>query len=482
MTTTQRVLRNASLLGASQVLTKSIVFVSYMILARLLGDLGFGEMSFGLSYGALFTVLASMGIETTVIRDIAQQRHPVQLLVSRAVTLRLLLTVIAFVIAIAGSFIFGYSSHLRIVIFLFGVAVMQDAYARLLFGVFRAQQQMQYEAVINLVNKGAVLAGLVLALALHAGIYAVGITYIAANSVLLLLAFIVLKRRFVVPTLRWDVPGWRSLLRESFPFATIVVLGTISFRIDTVMLEAMKGAVVVGWYGAPYRIIEMLGFIPDAVGSALMPAVASLYVNERWKVAGGVRQSIRFLVFIGIGLAAGGCMLSGELLGLALGPGFAPSAPAFQILVWAMVFIFVEFITITTMTAIHLQNQLILLSAVGVAVNVSLNFLLIPRYSLMGASVVTVITEALNAGLGLYFICRSLRERLVSRDLLVYVAAGGVACAVMYWLKAPAGWVAAGAAGAAVYAAAAFLLRGIRDEDVAVLKQFVKRRDGGVAK
>ena len=474
-TTTNLVLRNASLLLISQIATKSIAFINFLILTRLLGSFYFGELSFGLSYAGLFVVISYMGIDTIVTRDIAQKRRPGDTLVSNSLALRLVLSVMTLGAAVAGSFLFGYSAHLRIVMFLFAVVVLEDMYSRLPIAVFRAHQKMEYEAIVTLLEKLLIFGGLLAAFSLRAGVFAAGMVYIGANAAKIVLSLHLLKKHFERPSLAWDLRYWRSLVKESLPFATVFVLWSISYRIDAVMLEAMKGAAAVGWYSAPYRIIETLTFIPEAVGSALLPAVASLYANSRWKVAGGVRQSIRLLVFVGIGMAVGGCLLSKELLGIVLGGEFGPSVPAFQILVWSLLFIFLEFVTFASLAATRRQSKLMLISAIAVVLNVSLNLIFIPRYSLLAASAVTVITEATSVALALYFVRRALGEPVLSFDIVKYIIAGAGMGLAIAALK-PIGWVLAGVVGSSVYVMLSFLLRGIRDADIRMVRDFVARR------
>jgi O-antigen/teichoic acid export membrane protein len=118
---------------------------------------------------------------------------------------------------------------------------------------------------------------------------------------------------------------------------------------------------------------------------------------------------------------------------------------------------------------------MILISAIGVIVNVSLNLFLIPKYSLIGASIATVITEACNVTLGLYFIWRLLRESILSVDIFKYILAGITMGLAIIGLKSFS-WIVAGLLGSVIYVVAAFLLKGIRQEDMALVREFIARR------
>jgi O-antigen/teichoic acid export membrane protein len=102
---------------------------------------------------------------------------------------------------------------------------------------------------------------------------------------------------------------------------------------------------------------------------------------------------------------------------LLYGASFGPSVAALQILIWAAAVMYVTMVLGTAFIAANLQRLNMKLTFIGVAVNVVLNVLLIPKYSYIGASFATIVTEASGLALSLVILGRcgyDLRFRTMS--------------------------------------------------------------------
>jgi O-antigen/teichoic acid export membrane protein len=463
------VIRNSFLLAASQFAGKALTFVSFILMARLLGELHFGEMSFALSYTGLFLVIGYMGLDTIVIRNLAQETVDPASFISDALSLRTVLTIVAFALTVASSVVLSYPAHLVVLVIVFGVASYFDQYSKLMFAVFRAHQNMRIEAMLTIAEKAMLLTGLVLCTVFSKGIIAVGVIYAAANGVKLVVALVLMRRNHRSVQFRYRPAAWGRLLKESFPFAAVFVFWSISYRIDQVMLEHLRGVGDVGLYGAAYRIIETLTFLPEAVGSALMPAVASTVLLVGDRALAGVRLSLRFLLFLSIGIATIGTFFADVIIPPLLGARFSASAPLFAVLVWSLVFIFAEFVTAGTLASAHAQRKLILITCVCMCFNIAANLVLIPAYGPYGAAVSTIATEALNIGMAVLFLRVILKASVLEWRLLAFPAAGA-GMALVFALLKPVHWTLALAAGLAVYPFLAWVFRGITSDDARIAR------------
>jgi O-antigen/teichoic acid export membrane protein len=86
---------------------------------------------------------------------------------------------------------------------------------------------------------------------------------------------------------------------------------------------------------------------------------------------------------------------------------FAAAAPVLAVHVWASVFVFLG----TAQTPWDLSQNLLKLSfyrtLAGAVANILLNFILIPRYSAMGAALATVVSYGISAVIGNAFNVRT---------------------------------------------------------------------------
>jgi O-antigen/teichoic acid export membrane protein len=75
-----------------------------------------------------------------------------------------------------------------------------------------------------------------------------------------------------------------------------------------------------------------------------------------------------------------------------------PSAPALSILIWSEIFIFYGLIHYEILISTDKQKIYLIFCSTGALANVILNFVLIPRYGIVGASVATLVSYILSAG------------------------------------------------------------------------------------
>lgn len=107
----------------------------------------------------------------------------------------------------------------------------------------------------------------------------------------------------------------------------------------------------------------------------------------------------------------------------------------------------------------------------GALVNLILNFVLIPKYSMLGASIATIVCEVITLGLILFY-SRRIVKAIPGIDLLKIFGASAGMGVVLYFL--PGNLLIKVFVGIFVYLGAMITLRGIHKEDLAWLKQIIK--------
>ena len=112
----------------------------------------------------------------------------------------------------------------------------------------------------------------------------------------------------------------------------------------------------------------------------------------------------------------------------------------------------------------------------GVIVNVSLNLALIPLYGYLAASAITVVTEAVIAVAGWFFVAR--RHRLPWVRLSWRVVVAGLVTGVVLLPLAQRSLLVSVPLGALVYVAALWLLRAVQPEELDLLLRGLRLRRG----
>jgi O-antigen/teichoic acid export membrane protein len=169
----------------------------------------------------------------------------------------------------------------------------------------------------------------------------------------------------------------------------------------------MKGDEVVGWYNAAYKIILGIVFIPTSLTAALYPPMSKLYNNDDDSLHSTFNKSFKYLTLIGIPIGVGVTLLAKEFIVILFGVDYMESVLPLQILIWSSVLIFMSQPFGNLLNCLNMQASVMKITGVAALVNVALNIFVIPKYSYIGASVVTVLTEFTSLLLFVFLIRRN---------------------------------------------------------------------------
>ncbi|TMF22183.1 MAG: hypothetical protein E6I36_07615, partial [Chloroflexi bacterium] len=274
-----------------------------------------------------------------------------------------------------------------------------------------------------------------------------------------------------IATIAWSFEP--ALLREWFfkglPFALTFVLTIIYFRIDQPLIDIFRGLREAGLYGAAYKPIESLLFVPITFLSVVFPVLSVYHRDRPSEMLYAINRFYKGLLLMGWPVSVGIFVLAGPLTPLLLGRDYLASEPALRVLALALGIAFVNNAFIGALNASDRQLSFSWAAGWSVVVNVVLNLILIPLYGYQGASWATVLTELTLGAVAWVLTARHIgRVAVVSLSWRI-ILAGLVMGVAIYPLSSVSGFEVAIPifAGAAVYAAAVLLLRALSADEIA---------------
>lgn len=204
-----------------------------------------------------------------------------------------------------------------------------------------------------------------------------------------------LSRRFIKFKLNFDINRWKNFLKESWPIGLSVIVTFIYFKADTLLLKAMKSNADVGIYGAAYKVLENITFFPGMIIGLMMPMFSYYIFKDRQKFQRLVNENFKLFTILIIPLIIIVMFFAENIIAIVAGPQFTASATVLRIVIFSLVFIFFGMLFGNILLVAKLQKQqLLALTAVAIF-NVSANLILIPKYSYLATSAVSVATEFL---------------------------------------------------------------------------------------
>jgi O-antigen/teichoic acid export membrane protein len=260
--------------------------------------------------------------------------------------------------------------------------------------------------------------------------------YALSYAVTCVYAYLIIGRRYFVPTVHIDPVLARRLLKMALPFAMVFFLNTVYFRIDVVILSVMRPLTEVGYYTAAYKFLDGLSFVPQTVMNAVFPTLSVVHLEAIASMRQAYTATIRLLAALAMPLAVLLGFGAAQFLSAPFIRVYPQSAPALQILALAIVFMFVNSTFIFGLGAMDRQMDSVVLSVMSIVVNVALNLILIPIFpratGYLGSSWATVITEVFLLVAGYWMVRRRLEHRLPwGRPLLPILVSGALMCGIM---------------------------------------------------
>jgi O-antigen/teichoic acid export membrane protein len=381
-----------------QLVSKGVTVVTSLaivsLLTRYLGQSGYGMYATALNYGNVAMVFVDLGFFLIVLREISGKPELKGSLVSNAFTIKLVLGVLVFAASYFLTFLLPYDATLRHAILVASLSFFVMSLSQIVITVLQADLEMHKSAIADVAGRLVNLGLVILAISYRLGISEVLLTSFVGNLVLLSVNWYWVTRKIRL-SLAFDFAVWKKLLHEALPMGIVLVLSTIYFRIDTLMLSTMKSLAEVGIYQAPYKVLEVILSFPTIFMSSVFPILVGKMALDLSGMRPLFRQAFDVLGVMSLPLIGGIMVFALPIMLFVAGPDFAASAPVLQILIWAVGGSFLNSVMIYSLIAAGHQKRLILPYLLTTAFNVTMNLLLIPRFSYIGAAYVTVATELL---------------------------------------------------------------------------------------
>ena len=467
---------NTALRALLEVSSKVLSLGVFALLARTVSAQAFGDYVAALAITAAAETLSTFGLQGMQTRDTARDHGLISSLPD-FMALRLVLAVgnmVALTAIVAAA---GASDRLVVLVVLFAATNAVTAVTGCALAVFQAYERMSLFTLASLPNR--LLSSLLAAAVLLAGGSVELVAVVGLGSAFLSVAagVVIVHRQFGMPQARVRPRGWPSVMRRALPMAAQEVVGEVVFRVDAVILTALTTTVVVGLYGASYRLTEATLFLAWSVGSAVLPMFSYLSKDSEPSLSRALEGVIKALMALMIPVAVVFFAFARPIVDLVYGlPEFSGSVGVLRWLAFAIVAYAIGNVTTTLVMVARPGRRAVATIAALAAGNIALNFILIPSYGARGAAAATLFTELAGAIAGLWLV-RPVTGRPRLRGVLGPLAAGAAMMAVALPLSGHL-FIGAPAAAVAYLAVLVAIESRVAPGDLDVVKGMLLRRRG----
>lgn len=390
----QRIIGNTGWLFADKIVRMGAGLLVGVWVARYLGPAQFGLFNYSLAFVALFSIIANLGLDSIVVRDLVHDPSRRDETLGTAFTLKLVVGAATFVLTLGAIWLLRPDeSTTRWLVGIIAAGTIFQAFDTVDFW-FQAQVRSKYTVYArNAAFLAATLIKVVLIL-LHAPLVAFAWAGLA-ETVFGAAGLVIVYRNtgFFLRSWRASLALATGLLRDSWPLMLSGVVVMVYIKIDQIMLGEMLGNHEVGVYSAAVRLTEVWYFIPMSITASVFPAIIQAKKSSEAEYYNRLNKLYLVMVWLSLAVAVPVTLFAGEIVQLVFGEQYRQAAGALSINCWAGLFIFSGLVSNHWYLLEKLNHLTLYRHILGAGANIGLNLVLIPRYGVNGAAAATLLTQ-----------------------------------------------------------------------------------------
>lgn len=387
--------RRFALLLLSQGVAAAGQFTAAVVVARTLGPADFGVWSYAVAYTSIFASIVDFGMSFVIVRDLARPTRDGARYIGNVIAIKGLLSLCALLLSASLLPLLGGDAERWPVLLLLSTQAVLVSFTTLIAAAAYARGHLLASGAVRSLQ-GLLLVGAAGGVALlGAGLLAFASAYAAVGLAGILVALTIASWRVgrIVP--RFEALFWRSYLRELLPIALAVMLTTVYYSADVLMLGMAGHEREVGWYSAGYRLIYGLLLVLVALNQAFLPDVARSLDAAGVHAPAPVIRYYRAVWTFALPVVLLGPLAAPAVMTTVYGAEYGGGASALQILLVAGGLAFLSSYFGSLLLVAGRQREYLLGVGLAAASNIALNAALIPLFSLHGAAISTVLSEGL---------------------------------------------------------------------------------------
>ncbi len=373
---------NFAWVAIGELIGRVFQFFYLKLLTTAIGTENFGVISFAQSNVSFFVLFATLGLDSYGIREIAKNKENASSLINSILTLRLLLSLLAYGVLFAYISISLQSEFVQIITLIIGLRIFAESLH--ISWVFQGLEDFKVSALRNTAMYFFSFAGIyaLVSSPSHTTLAVIILTSVMISVSLAQIIYYILKIDPVKVSINFA--RWKRILKQSTPIGISAFFFIVYNNSDIIMLGYLRSDEEVGLYAAASKLF-LIAILPAMLIQQIFYPKLSKFGKPKESIT-VLSKYIQILLSLATFISGLFYLYSKELILLQFHQSFLAAVPILEIMSLKIFFSFVVIILTTSLLAWSRQNLVMWAVGFSALVNVLLNYLLIPKYGTMGAA------------------------------------------------------------------------------------------------
>lgn len=374
----------------------TIIFplITFPYVSRVLHAENIGKINFGTSIVNYFSLLATLGVTTYAVRECSRVRNDKKRLgetVSQIMTINLCTMLFSFSLMAICLVCVPSLRNYRMLIVIQSMSILFTVIGTDWLNT--AMEDFRYITIRTFCFQGIAVVLMLLFVKEPEHYLRYAFITVLSTSGAYLLNILYRQKYCQVRIAR------RINLKRHFPpimlLFTMLLSQTLLNSMDVTMLGIIKGDYVVGLYSTAMRISNTVSQVVSSIAWVVMPQLSQAFAENNYKrINMLLHDAVAFTGIVGIPCFAGLNILAPEFIEILGGREYLGATNCLRILACSMMISFISGIFGNMILLPSMREKQFMVACIcGALTNLGINFLLIPRFGINGASVATVISN-----------------------------------------------------------------------------------------
>ena len=368
--------------------------ITFPYVARILHATGTGKVDFATSVVSYFAMFAQLGIPHYGVKEVAKVRDDKEKLskvVHELLIINLIMSAVVYLVFAISLGVVPKFIRERVLLIVMSTTIILNALG--IEWMYKGLEKYTYITTRALIFKVIGIIGMFLMVKSESDYVIYGGITIFATAASDVLNFINARKYISLKPMK----GY-NLKQHRKPiliFFSMSIATTVYTNLDKVMLGFMKDDDAVGYYGAAVKIKNILLGLVTSASTVLLPR-ASYYVDKGrlddfYKI---LTKTMHLIILMAVPFCFYFMLFANEGITFLSGEGFEGSILPMIVIMPTLILIGITNVSgIQMMVPLGMEKQVLYSEIVGAVIDLVLNAILIPKYSVVGAAIGTLFAE-----------------------------------------------------------------------------------------
>lgn len=331
----KRYFSNTGWLFGGQMFSLLVSFFIGAWIARYLGPENYGVLSYSIAFVGIFGVIASLGVDGILNRELIKTPEKRDELLGTAFRLKLIGGMLAFFLAFISVELFQTSSLIKLLVILFSFSYIFQS-INVISNYFNAEVKSKNNIKATIIATLITTILKVIVILLDKGVIWIVVVFVL-DALWQGIGFIWTYYNYGLKIKNWhfDNKLAKEILKNSWPLILASAAGFIYLKIDQVMIGSMLGNYKVGIYAVAVKLVEVWCFIPGIICTSLFPAIINAKKTSLEMYKNRLKNLYILVAIISITIAIFITLLAKPIIYIIFGSGYLESVSILRIYVWS---------------------------------------------------------------------------------------------------------------------------------------------------